>query len=242
LAAPILADWNHPVKWDQLLPIDTYAGASWINGPSNPGGTAITADDYLCSGLARDRYVTDIEFYGFSQYGSQYIDQFRITFWNDVPATPNDASQPGALLYEYNALPADPADPLKLGWQEIEPEHFKIDIPEQYWFDQGLGEKTLWIGIQGVMLEDGYSDAFYWYFRERHEMTWGDDAAFNSEYFGYAPWWNWGCPAGYADPDLYDGPLPGGWTSLDMSFRLTCFPEPSTLLLLGMGLLALRRR
>ena len=244
LAAPVLADWpDHWVKWDQLGPIDNYGAASWINGPLDPGGTAFTADDYLCSGLPEDRYVTDIEFWGFSQYGSQYIDQFRITFWDDVPETPDDSSHPGNLLHEYYAQLADPGDPLKLGWQEIEDSHFKIDIPEEFWFDQGVGEeRVLWIGIQGVMVEDGFSDAFYWYFRERHEPTWGDDAAFESEYFGYMPWWSWGSPTGYADPDLYEYILPTGWTSLDMSFRLTCFPEPSALLLLGLGVLALSRR
>jgi hypothetical protein len=242
IVAPVLADWDHPVKWDQLLPIDTFAGASWINGPANPGGTAQTADDFLCSGSPADRYITDIEFYGFSQFGSQYIDQFRVTFWDDVPANPNDASHPGNMLYEYNAPAADPGDPLRLGWQELEPEHFKIDIPEAQWFDQGLSQRVLWISIQGVMLEDGFSDAFYWYFRERHEPTWNDDAAFQSEFFGYAPWYNWGSPSGFSDPDLYDGPLPGGWTSLDMSFQLTGIPEPSALLLLGLGVLVVRRR
>jgi hypothetical protein len=233
-------DWPHPVKWDQLLPLDGYGAASWVDydTPSD----ALTADDYPCSGLPADQYVTDIEFYGWSVYGSQYINTFRVSFWNDVPASPSDASHPGSLLYEYEASAADPADPLKIGWQEIETNHFKIDLPEDQWFDQGLGPKVLWISIQGVMVTDGFFDGFYWNFRERHELTWGDDAAFTSTYFSLPPWYNWGFPTGFADPDLYDGPLPLGWTSADMSFRLTGIPEPATLVLLGLGGLVLVRR
>ena len=97
-----------------------------------------------------------------------------------------------------------------------------------------------WIGIQGVMVDDGYADAWYWHFRERQMPTWGDDAAFYSDYYAIPMWSNWGSPPGYADPDLYDGPLPPDWTSLDMSFRLV--PEPVSLVLLGIGALLLRRR
>jgi len=240
VVSPALADWPHPIKWDQLLPTDGYAAASWID--NDTPSDAITADDYLCSGQPRDQFITDIEFFGWSYYGIAYLDKFRISFFTDVPATPNDASHPGELLYQYDVSQADPADPMKIGWQEIETNHFKIDLPQDHWFDQGVGgPHVLWIAIQGIMVDDGYFDAFYWNFRERHEPTWGDDAAFASTYFQYAPWFNWGSPAGYADPDLYDGPLPTGWTSLDMSFRLTGIPEPASLLLLALGAL-LRRR
>jgi hypothetical protein len=179
-------DWPHHVKWDQLLPLDGYGAASWVDydTPSD----ALTADDYLCSGLPQDRYVTDIEFYGWSYYGNSYIDNFRISFWTDAPGTSSDASHPATLLYEYEATPANLSDPLKIGWQELDANHFKIDLPEDHWFDQGLGQKVLWIGIQGVMATDGYFDAFYWNFRERHELTWGDDAAFMSNYYAYPPW------------------------------------------------------
>jgi hypothetical protein len=240
--SPVLADWpGHVIKWDQLDGLDNFAAASWMDydTPSD----ALTADDYWCDGRADHRYVTDLEFWGFSYYGSSYIDQFRVNFWTDMPSNPNDQSHPADLLYSYDVYPADPGDPLKIGWQEIEPNHFKIDLPQDMWFDQGVGPgRTLWVSIQGVMVTDGYFDAFYWYFRERHLPTWGDDAAFSSEYFGYPPWYNWGSPAGFADPDLYDGPLPADWTSLDMAFNLTCTPEPLSLLMLGLCGLMLRRR
>lgn len=245
IAAPAVADWPHPVKWDQLQPDPTTnSAASWIDydTPSD----AQSADDYHCSGLAADRYVTDLEFWGFSYYGTQYINQFRVQFWTDVPGSPSDASHPGSMLYQFDVSKAAPADPLKIGWQEAEVatndlSRFKIDLPQDHWFDQGLGEKTLWVSIQGIMVTDGYFDAFYWSFRDPAFSTWGDDAAFNSTYFGVAPWFNWG-----ADPngvtDLYDGPLPAGWTSRDLSFKLTGIPEPASLLLLCAAGALLRRR
>jgi hypothetical protein len=248
LALPSLADWPHAIKWDQSVGgLDSYAAASWIDldTPSD----ALTADDYLCDGLAEHVYVTDLEFYGFSYYGIDYLDKFRVSFWTDVPATPNDASHPGSLLYQYEVSPADPGDPLKIGWHRPdpvnEPYKFKIDLPEDQWFYQGPGEKVLWVSIQGVMVTDGYFDAFYWFFRDRALPTWGDDAAFTSQYFGYPPWFNWGFPSSdpVTGPDLYDGPFPPGWfNSADMAFTLTAVPEPVTGVLLALGALAFLRR
>jgi hypothetical protein len=238
IVAPVLSDWNHDVKWDQLDPQDSYGGASWVdyNTPSD----ALTADDFLCSETG---WISDIEFWGWSIYGNEYIDSFRITFYSDVPASPGDASHPGDMLYDYTIGPVTDPEYPTLGWQEIETNHFKINLPEDQWFAQTAGN-IYWIGIQGVMVTDGYFDGFYWNFRDRYEETWGDDAAFTSEYFGMAPWWSWGSPAGYANPDLYETTLPADWTSLDMSFRLTGLPipEPASLLLVCAGILLARRR
>jgi hypothetical protein len=244
LVVPALADWpDHHVKYDQSSPVDDWAAISVINAP-DPGPTAQTADDFPCTGLPQDRYVTDLRFWGFSYYGNTWISQFRITFWDDVPATPNDESHPGNLLYDYYVNPANPNDPLKIGWQDLADGSFKIDLPQDHWFDQGLAPRTLWLGIQGVMVVDGYADYFYWNFRDPTSTHFGDDAAFWSSDYGYAPWANWGFPGDPADgPDLYDGPFPAGWfSSADMAFTLTCVPEPTTLLLLGIGAALLRRR
>lgn len=244
MATPVLADWPHTVKWDQTLNgLDGWGAASWIDydTPSD----AITADDFFCDGLPEHQFITDIEFYGWSAYGSTYIDQFRVQFWTDFPASPNDESHPDILLYSYDVSAADPNDPLKIGWYEPEPGKFKIDLPQDYWFYQGLGEKVLWVSIQGIMVTDGAFDAFYWQFQDRAFPTWGDDAAFASDYFGYLPWYNWGFPSpDYANgPDLYDGPFPTFWfNSADMAFKLTAIPEPAGLLLLGLGAMLLRRR
>lgn len=241
LAAPLLADWPHPVKWDQLQPDPNgYGAASWVN-VADTGGTCTSADDFYCTGALQDRFITDIEFYGFSTYGSQYINTFRVQFWTDVPGTPNEVSKPGTLLYSYDALKASPTDPLKIGWQELETNtHFKIDLPRDHWFDQGLTPRVLWISLQGVMADDGYSDSFYWSFRQ-YSLHWNDDAAFDggTAFPSYPAWWHWGISGG---PDVYDNLLPTNWTTVDMCYRLTGIPEPASLLIIGLGAAFGRRR
>jgi hypothetical protein len=245
LAATASADWGHPVKWDQMSGgLDSYGGASWLDfdTPSD----ALSADDFMCTDGG---WITEIELAGWSYYGTQYLDKFRVTFWSDVPATPNDASHPGQLLYDVEIGAANPDDPMGIGWKEVETNHFLMNLPEDVWFRQTRGS-IYWIGIQGVMVNDGYFDAFYWNFADRNLMNWGDDAAFSSDYFGYLPWANWGVDW-ITDPavgvvSLYDGPLPDGWTSMDMAFRLHgVVPEPGMLSLLalsGLGAVAFLRR
>ncbi len=227
-------DWPHDVKWDQLYP-DTWGGHSTIDNDTPLYST--TADDWLCTWPS---YLTDVHFAGWSAYGNQYITGFRLTVWSDVPATPDDESHPGDILWQYDAY---------TDWIDFGDGTFDVNIPQSLWFWQEgspANPMIYWISIQGIMVDDGFSDTFYWNFKDRTMDTWGDDAAFESAYFGYAPWANWGWPSSDpgAGPDLYDGPFPPGWwKSADMAFALTFIPQPSSLLLLGAGgLLAGRRR
>ncbi|MGD8454096.1 MAG: PEP-CTERM sorting domain-containing protein [Phycisphaerae bacterium] len=235
LVGTAVADWGHPILWDQMGAIDTYGGHSTID--NDLGIYSHTADDFLCDATG---YINDVHFAGWSYYGNQYIVGFRIKLWTDVPATPEDESHPGELLYQYDEL--TPYDGF-FGWQDLGDGTFRINLPEDQWFFQEAGN-IYWISIQGIMLDDGASDTFYWNFVDRNAETWGDDAAFECEYFGYAPWANWGWPTLSDGPDLYDGAFPSGWIhSADMAFVLSgLVPEPASLLLIGLGAMALRRR
>jgi len=220
-------DWPHPIKWDQMDGIDGYSGASFIcnDGPAD----ALTADDFECTETG---WITDIHFAGYSYYGSMYIDKFRVTFWSDFPATPDDESHPDVLLADITVTAANLADPLKIGWTELTDGTFRINLPGQDWFYQeGTEENPIiyWIGIQGVMVDDGYEDYFYWNFRDRYITPWNDDAAFYSNSWGYPPWYNWGWESHVNDYiELYDGPFPTGWdSSADMAFRLSGIAEDS---------------
>jgi len=220
------AEW----VWDQLTP-DSYGGASWIDN-DNPSD-ATSADDFLCD---QTGYIKTVKFMGWSYYGEAYINQFVVDFYNDVPATPNDQSHPGDLLASYT-LPFTSEGSL--------PYTYTVQLPGDGFFQDGTptNPKVYWISIRGLMVDDGFFDAWYWSFKDRNIPAWNDDAAFTSTYFGYPPWSSWGVdPAGTVS--LYDGPLPGGWTSLDMCYKLIGdkVPEPASLLLIGLGALLLRRR
>ncbi len=236
------ADWPHDVKWDQMqLDPGNVGGASYVDYDTPSDATS--ADDFLCT---QPGYITDIEFAGFSYYGDSYIDKFRVQFFNDVPAIPGQMeSHPGSILYSFEVGPADPNDPLKIGWYSPSEYLYKIDLPRDAWFEQhgtAVDPTVYWISIQGVMVTDGYYDAFYWMFRDP-QYYWGDDAAFASDYFGYQPWAHWGIDDTNATVP-YEGTLPAGWTSRDMAFKLTgtAVPEPASLVALGLGALALLRR
>ena len=159
LASPAFAD----VLWDQMTPgIDSYGAHSTIDRDGN-GGQGIfstTADDFMG---VEGGVIETVELAGWSYYGNNYINGFRITIWSDVPQTANDESHPGELLYDQTVLT----------FTEYEADRFLVDIP-----DFNTTAQVYWIGIQGDMVDDGYGDTFYWAFADRNLDTWNDDAAF----------------------------------------------------------------
>jgi uncharacterized protein (TIGR03382 family) len=198
----------------------------------NSVNEALTADDFPCTETG---WITDIEFDGFALQDPANLDRLRITFWSDVPATSEEESHPGTLLKD---LSVGPADPMGLGWKQIDVNRYKVNLPRDSWFVQTEGT-IYWIGIQGVMTNN---DVFGWLFRDPTADTWGDDAAFTGT--DYAPWWHWGWDEEYV-PQLYQGTLPSTLVkSADMSFKLTGIPipEPGVFALAGLGVLALLRR
>jgi hypothetical protein len=261
VVSPAGADWLNPVvKWDQSA-TDPWGSPSWYD----PNGSALTADDFPCTSPDP---IKEITFAGFSNGG--VLQGFRVTFWSDFPATPNDASHPDTQMKEAMVGPADLVnDPLKLGWQVTSVDaigivQFKINLPAADWFGQQGSQQTpmvYWLGIQGVGGPDEYQNpfSFYWAFKDRNQSTWGDDAAFQGDAFfpPIPPWSNWAWPVEaqpeadpdlHVGPDLYDGPLSAEyWKSADMAFTVsTAVPEPGTLALLACGglmaLLVWRRR
>jgi hypothetical protein len=241
-AASARADWPHPVKWDQLSPRDGWGGASYYNAGTDTD--TITADDFLCTETG---WITDIEFQGFSN--GEPVQSFRVRFWTDVPATDTEESHPGTLLYDETFGHAADSDPLGLGWTQPDTNLYKINIPEKLWFVQegsAANAVVYWISIQGIADPAELTSNFYWYFRDRDECTWGDDAAFASESWGYDPWWHWGWETMefVDDPELYERTLPPDWAkSADMCFKLTGIPipEPAAIGLLTLALLCLGR-
>jgi hypothetical protein len=232
LVGPAAADWPNSVpKWDQMSQgADPWGGASWINS----GGSALCVDDFLC---AQPVPVTDIKFAGFYDLPPE---RFRITFWSDVPGTVNEESKPGSLLYDQMIRPANPGDPLRLGWQDMGDGTFKINLPETQWFWQH-GDPTnptvYWVGIQAM----SPAGIFYWNFKDRTKPTWNDDAGFWSDYYGYPAWahWGWTSLDPGTSPSLYYGLLPPDWIkSADMDFVLTTtsvVPVPTAAALSALG-------
>jgi hypothetical protein len=239
LAPAALADWPHDVKWDQLDPCSLWIWQSYINDSES----FVVADDFLCDETG---WITDIEFNGYCS-DIEALSSFRITFWRDVPATPDEASHPGGLLDEIFVVEACPCDPLGRGWRVVEQgdnsSRFRINLLVEDWFMQ-QADTTYWIGIQGVLPGDG---GFYWNFRDMSVPTWGDDAATMGLVQPTDEWAHlgWIGLLGVM-PSAYHGTLPDEFLgSADMSFRLTgtAVPEPASIgLVCLVGLLVVKYR
>ncbi len=229
VAPNALADWPHDVKWDQLEPISS--SFAWAHE-----GAGVSADDFLCGETG---WLTDIEFLGDIYNQINEGSTIQITFWADVPASPEDESHPGAVLWGAEVGIADASG---IGWQIIEDydpvvteQKFKINLPEDLWFEQQV-DTIYWISIESAQA------GFTWMVLDEG-FGWNDDAVFmatnNPDVWEHYGWNEDG------QLDRYKDLLPCGWTSADLSFRLTGIPipEPSLVVLFAVaGVAILKRR
>jgi hypothetical protein len=239
------ASWDHPIKWDQIEPWSYNGVGSVINTPADGGLIFTSADDWLCNETG---WITDIHFHGFYP---DYVEQFKVTFWEDVPAGAEDESHPGAILQEVTVGPEVGG----VGWTFGDFYEFGINLPQDEWFWQEEGN-IYWVSVQAIMAEDGYVDYFYW---GTLEPDYGDldDAVFWDEDLQVWAHWGWfweidpdtqelvlGLDQYYGvAPEVVPEPVEGGYYgSADLTFYLTGIPEPASLSLLALGALVLIRR
>ncbi len=240
LAPAALADWDHDVKWDQLESPTT--SLLELRNSYIGNGMELVADDFECFETG---YITDIEFYGYSPNLAN-LDEFRITFWSDLP----DTIYPAELLADVYVPKAEPGE--LTGWAVYDSEYtntelYKINLPMDDWFVQ-YEDETYWIGIQGVYSGDG---VFNWRCLAEAEPKRLEDASTNEALVPTDGWDHlvWVDVGGFMTAvvseeefsHLEQTTLLG---SADMSFRLTgtAIPEPATMTLLcAAGLLFLSR-
>ena len=227
LAAPVLADWNPGDPYKMHFP-QLPDPTGWDVNATYP---KVLADDWQCSETG---WVKDIHFWGSWEHGiTGQIQAFMLSIHSDVPAGPTSFSHPGPALWEHEITnpvvrPIDPTtqqgwyDPNTGTWRH--PDHsnyfqYNIILPPDLWFWQDVNT-IYWLDISAIVANP---TATRWGWKTSLDH-WNDDAVWGDY---PAPQWS----------ELTD---PQTGTSLDMAFVIT--PEPATLGLLGLSLLALRRR
>lgn len=254
LAMPLVstADWvpadGHKMHFPQLPDLDGWDVFAVANFP-DLNRQKMLADDWVCSSTG---WVKDIHFWGSWKGGlTGQIASFNVTIWSNNPGLPGGYSHPELLLWERvlppsNVLPIDP--PTMQGWYDPNtgqfnyPDHsnfFQYNLflnpPDWFWQDQG---QVYWLGISANLVDPlnfewGWKtadvDQYPAPFTGNHFM---DDAVWVDLQPTFPP-------PPLAWQELFDPILPT--KSLDLAFVIT--PEPTGLaVLLGLGVLALRRR
>ncbi|MBI3836905.1 MAG: PEP-CTERM sorting domain-containing protein [Planctomycetia bacterium] len=225
LCGHALADWNFgdPAKWVQ--PPDLSDKGLDVNATE----PIILADDFRCTQTGP---ITDIHIWGSWLNDSTRISAFHLSIHADIPADPNRPSMPGAELWSRDFSPGqftirtfataneqffDPKSNTILG-PDTQVLQYNFLIPESAAFVQTNGT-IYWLDVQAVanVPEGGLLG---WKTSSQHfndNAVWGETSASG----GPITW-----------RELID---PRDGHSLDLSFALTTVPEPSGLLLLGMG-------
>ncbi|MEA3462309.1 MAG: hypothetical protein U9R49_10550, partial [Bacteroidota bacterium] len=205
------------VKWSQ--PPDMEFGVNIRSTEVKP----IVADDWKC--LA-PRPVTDVHFWG-SYIGweetnpdpplvSPGVDGFMIRIYKDVPATPDDYSHPGELLYKVEVKEFEQRYVRSIPHPNETYEHkfyYSLDLPKP--FDQEQGT-IYWISIAAIMPDDTQYP-WGWETSTRH---WNDNAC---RYWLHNNYWEEILPSQL--PPWYEE----HYNTVDMAFELTVQPPPPPL-------------
>lgn len=244
----VLADWTpaDPAKWVQLpdlspAGIDVYA--------TNP---KVLADDFLCT---QTGLITDIHIWG--SWLGDYLPMeptggnpsasnvaFTLSLHADIPAGSQGGppySMPGELLWEQTFEPGQFSANLYSvgpeGWYNPNTGEYFVEGDHQAW------QYNFYIDPEVAFLQEGTLDnpVVYWldvsatpsdsptFFGWKTSIDhWNDDAVWADSHQG--PWNELRYPGGH--------PFEG--QSIDLAFVIT--PEPTTIVLLGLGGLALRRK
>jgi len=182
--------WQEAIKWSQ--PPEPYVLENTYDGwdeLSVVGGRQIVADDWVCE---TDTPVTDVHWWGSLIDWSRaepfrLPDGFLFTIWTDVPKNVDEEfSHPGEVIWEayhtdytwvFDGWDINPQDPL------APPEAtylFEVDLPEDEWFWQDLGEHIYWISIAADYGDTAPSDVQYpwgWKTRPRDPLSPAPDDA-----------------------------------------------------------------
>jgi hypothetical protein len=203
-----------PIIWDnQAVELNGLAASQ--NDTAYPFA-AIVADDFELTDP--DTIVTDVHWIGGYWAGPPDDGNFdwEVTFYADNGA----GTAPGATILSQLYPNAEVNETLISGtpggtnWFS-----YDVDLPDP--LPLVAGEKY-WISIQGM---GNYPPQSGWAYDLDPIVL--HEAVFKSAFFGY--------------PDWTDGTTVFG-NPINMHFQLTGVPEPASLLLLGLGVLALRRR
>ncbi len=213
LTADSEAGWGDPLKYDQIGPVDVRKSPSWRGGDYY----FLCADDFVCTETGR---ISEVRLRGLDD---PYTLGVEVFFWENVPATPDEDTHPGELLYASGLLPpADPTDPHHVGWYNGGLAHFYVTLPEYHRFlQQGTPEDPVvyWVGVQ-VRHDVFGTEEFLWYHRQPAAQT-GAPAAFSTN---GADWLHWG-EATNGNIATYSGTLPANWQPVDLAFQLYGSPR-----------------
>jgi hypothetical protein len=251
------ADWipGQPAKWVQLPDLSSTGMDVLATHPN------VLADDFLCTQTGP---ITDIHIWGSwnrdilpmvqNSDGTLSPDPaavgFRLSIHSDIPAGPTgNYSRPGELLWEKTFAPGTfkvnlYADKIEEGWYDPAAGVYNPQGDHQAW------QYNFFIDPALAFMQKGTASNPMTYWLDVEAFPVNIPGVVNAE-FGWKTSVNhWNDDAVWADPSItppigwqelrYPSNHPFAGNSIDMAFVIT--PEPTTICLLGLGIVSLIRR